>query len=69
LNANQPVSLVYDGVVLENPVLKGFPVFDLDQVEVLRGPQGTLFGRNTPAGAVTFVFPVFINAATIASTI
>jgi iron complex outermembrane receptor protein len=54
LNANQPVSLVYDGVVLENPVLKGFPVFDLDQVEVLRGPQGTLFGRNTPAGAVTF---------------
>lgn len=54
LNANQPVSLIYDGVVLENPVLKGFPVFDLDQVEVLRGPQGTLFGRNTPAGAVTF---------------
>lgn len=54
LNANQPVSLVYDGVVLENPVLKGFPIFDLDQVEVLRGPQGTLFGRNTPAGAVTF---------------
>ncbi len=54
LNANQPVSLVYDGVVLENPILKGFPVFDLDQVEVLRGPQGTLFGRNTPAGAVTF---------------
>ncbi|MEM7729475.1 MAG: TonB-dependent receptor [Pseudomonadota bacterium] len=54
LNANQPVSLVYDGVVLENPILKGFPVFDLDQIEVLRGPQGTLFGRNTPAGAVTF---------------
>lgn len=54
LNANQPVSLVYDGVVLENPVLKGFPVFDLDRIEVLRGPQGTLFGRNTPAGVVKF---------------
>jgi len=54
LNASQPVSLVYDDVVLENPVLKGFPVFDLDQVEVLRGPQGTLFGRNTPAGIVKF---------------
>ena len=54
LNASQPVSLVYDDVVLENPVLKGFPVFDLDRVEVLRGPQGTLFGRNTPAGIVKF---------------
>jgi len=52
LNASQPVSLVYDDVVLENPILKGFPIFDLDQVEVFRGPQGTLFGRNTPAGVV-----------------
>ncbi|MBH5322837.1 TonB-dependent receptor [Aurantiacibacter sediminis] len=54
LNASQPVSLVYDDVVLENPILKGFPVFDMQQVEVLRGPQGTLFGRNTPAGIVKF---------------
>ena len=54
LNASQPVSLVYDDVVLESPILKGFPVFDLDRVEVLRGPQGTLFGRNTPAGIVKF---------------
>lgn len=53
-NAAQPVSLVYDDVVLENPILKGFPIFDLDRVEVLRGPQGTLFGRNTPAGIVKF---------------
>ncbi len=54
LNASQPVSLVYDDVVQENPILKGFPVFDLDRIEVLRGPQGTLFGRNTPAGVVKF---------------
>jgi iron complex outermembrane recepter protein len=54
LNASQPVSLVYDDVVLENPILKGFPIFDLARVEVLRGPQGTLFGRNTPAGIVKF---------------
>ena len=38
----------------ENPILKGFPIFDLDQIEVLRGPQGTLFGRNTPGGVVKF---------------
>ena len=54
LNASQPVSLVYDDVVQENPILKGFPAFDLEQVEVLAGPQGTLFGRNTPAGVVKF---------------
>jgi iron complex outermembrane receptor protein len=44
--------VVYDDVALENPMLKSFPVFDLANVEVLRGPQGTLFGRNTPAGVV-----------------
>ncbi|WP_269716386.1 TonB-dependent receptor [Caulobacter sp. NIBR2454] len=54
LNASQPVSIVFDEVVLENPILKGFPVFDVAAVEVLRGPQGTLFGRNTPAGVVKF---------------
>lgn len=52
INASQPVSLVYDDVVQENPILKGFPIFDTQLVEVLRGPQGTLFGRNTPAGVV-----------------
>lgn len=52
--ASQPVSLVYDDVVEENAFLKGFPMFDLAAVEVLRGPQGTLFGRNTPAGVVKF---------------
>ncbi|MFM2400465.1 MAG: hypothetical protein RL341_2622, partial [Pseudomonadota bacterium] len=54
LNASQPVSLVLDDVVQENAILKGFPIFDVDQVEVLRGPQGTLFGRNSPAGVVKF---------------
>ncbi|MFI5166311.1 MAG: TonB-dependent receptor [Thermoanaerobaculales bacterium] len=54
LNASQPVSMVVDEVVLENPIVKGMPLFDLDRVEVLRGPQGTLFGRNTDAGVVKF---------------
>jgi iron complex outermembrane receptor protein len=48
------VSLVYDDIVQENGILKGFPLFDIAGVEVLRGPQGTLFGRNTPAGVVKF---------------
>jgi iron complex outermembrane receptor protein len=52
--ASQPVSLIYDDIVQENPILKGYPIFDLASVEVLRGPQGTLFGRNTPAGVVKF---------------
>ena len=52
--ASQPVGLYYDDIVQENPALKGFPVFDQADVEVLRGPQGTLFGRNAPAGVVKF---------------
>ena len=52
--ASQPVSLIYDDVVQENAILKGFPLFDLANVEVLRGPQGSLFGRNTPAGVIKF---------------
>jgi len=54
LIASQPVSLILDEVVLENALLKGYPLFDLDRVEVLRGPQGSLFGRNTTTGIVKF---------------
>ncbi|MBL4596467.1 MAG: TonB-dependent receptor [Robiginitomaculum sp.] len=54
LAASQPVSIIMDDVVMENVILKSTPLFDIQQVEVLRGPQGTLFGRNTPAGIIKF---------------
>lgn len=54
LAASQPVSVIMDEVVMENVVLKSFPIFDMNQVEVIRGPQGTLFGRNTTAGIIKF---------------
>ncbi|WP_394652482.1 TonB-dependent receptor [uncultured Sphingomonas sp.] len=54
LGASQPVSIIQDDIVLEHVVLKSNPVYDVRQVEVLRGPQGSLFGRNTTAGIVKF---------------
>ena len=54
LGASQPVSIIHDEVVLEHVILKSNPAFDIGQVEVLRGPQGSLFGRNTTAGIIKF---------------
>ncbi|MFZ5748411.1 MAG: TonB-dependent receptor [Pseudomonadota bacterium] len=54
LGASQPVSIIQDDIVLEHVVLKSNPVYDLNQIEVLRGPQGSLFGRNTTAGIIKF---------------
>jgi iron complex outermembrane receptor protein len=53
-NAGQESGLgVYiDGVFAGRPASFNFPMNDIQQVEVLRGPQGSLFGRNTIAGAI-----------------
>lgn len=50
--ASQPVSLVYDNIPLEKSGVRSFPIFDIQAIEVLRGPQGSLFGKNTSAGTV-----------------
>jgi iron complex outermembrane recepter protein len=49
------VSMVVDGVVLARPGQATLEVLDVDRVEILRGPQGTLFGKNATAGAVNIV--------------
>lgn len=51
-NAQQPVAMIYDNVVLQNPILKAFPVFDSVGLEVAKGPQGTLYGTDTPGGVI-----------------
>ena len=47
-----PVAIFVDGVYMARPVASSMDLFDVEQIEVLRGPQGTLFGRNTSAGAI-----------------
>lgn len=52
VNANQPVAMIFDDVSLENNTLRSLPLFDVERIEVLKGPQGSLFGRNTNAGVI-----------------
>jgi iron complex outermembrane receptor protein len=52
VNANQPVAMSFDDIALENNTLRSLPLFDIERIEVLKGPQGSLFGRNTNAGVI-----------------
>ena len=53
---NNPAAGVYvDNVYLVSPAMLQFGMFDVDRVEMLKGPQGDLYGRNTTAGAVNII--------------
>ncbi|MEO0031677.1 MAG: hypothetical protein RIS94_1435, partial [Pseudomonadota bacterium] len=55
LNQSSPVATYYDEVYKGNFAFLGVAMYDLERVEVLRGPQGTLYGKNTTGGAVNII--------------
>jgi iron complex outermembrane recepter protein len=50
--SDYPIATYVDGVLIARPNASMFDLVDLERVEILRGPQGTLFGRNTTGGAI-----------------
>src|SRR5246500_4014731 len=53
-NQSSPVAMYVDEVYKSVGAVQALQVYDLDRVEVLRGPQGTLYGKNATGGAVSF---------------
>ena len=55
INQSSSVAIYVDEVYKGNPSLQSGQMFDLQRIEVLRGPQGTLFGKNSTGGLVNFI--------------
>lgn len=68
-NNSSGVGIYTDEVFASNPAFLGGQLFDIERVEVLKGPQGTLYGKNTTGGAINFIsrkpsseFEAFVDA-------
>jgi iron complex outermembrane receptor protein len=55
LSASSAVAVYQDEVAYPFPVMSKGVLLDLDRVEILKGPQGTLYGQNATAGAINFI--------------
>jgi iron complex outermembrane receptor protein len=54
-NADPPVAFVLDGVPQTNQETVGINLFDIERIEILKGPQGSLYGRNAEGGAINII--------------
>ena len=54
-NNASPIGVSLDDVAFALPIQTAGQLYDLDRIEVLRGPQGTLYGRNTTGGQINFI--------------
>ena len=54
-NNNPTVGLYVNEVIQPFSPMMSFQMYDLERIEVLKGPQGTLYGRNTTGGAINFI--------------